>query len=57
VTTILRRHDVHSDGNLGPRTWREPSTEAMFWMLVAVYGTIILTPLAVIALYVIARVG
>jgi hypothetical protein len=48
---------VHSDGNLGPRTWREPSTEAMFWMLVAVYGTIILTPLAVIALYVIARAG
>jgi hypothetical protein len=48
---------VQIDGNLGPRSWKEPSTEALLWMLVAVYGTIILTPLAVIALYVIARVG
>jgi hypothetical protein len=48
---------VQIDGHLGPRTWREPSTEAMLWMLVAIYGTVILAPLAIVGLYVVARAG
>jgi hypothetical protein len=48
---------VQIDGNLGPRTWKDPSTEAMLWMLAAAYGSLILVPLAIVALYVIARAG
>jgi hypothetical protein len=45
VTTDFRRQDVQIDGHLGPRTW------------LAIYGTVILAPLAIVALYVAVRAG
>jgi hypothetical protein len=49
VTTVSQEADVQIDGHLGPRTW------------LAIYGTVILTvilaPLAIVAIYVAVRAG
>jgi hypothetical protein len=48
----------YADGHLGPRTWRDPKTGTMLWILALAYlGPTILIPLAIVGLYVIARAG
>jgi hypothetical protein len=46
---------VQIDGHLGPRTWRDPKTGTMLWVLLAAYAAPILIPLACVAAYVTAR--
>jgi hypothetical protein len=49
---------VQIDGHLTDRTWRDPKTGTMLWILAIAYlGPTILVPLAIVALYVIARAG
>jgi hypothetical protein len=49
-----RRHVVQIDGHLGPRTWRDPKTGTMLWMLLAAYAAPILAPLAMALAYALA---
>ena len=46
---------LYKDGHLGKVTWTEPSTEALLWMMAAIYAAPILVPLAIAAIYVAAR--
>ena len=39
------------DGHLGPRTWRDPKTGTMLWMLALAYLGPILVPFAMALLY------
>jgi hypothetical protein len=45
---------VQIDGHLGPRTWRDPKTGTMLWMLLAAYAAPILAPLAMALAYALA---
>jgi hypothetical protein len=58
VTTVSQEAGVQIDGHLTDRTWRDPKTGTMLWILAIAYlGPTILVPLAIVALYVIARAG
>jgi hypothetical protein len=54
VTTFCRRQDVQIDGHLGPRTWRDPKTGTMLWILALAYLGPILVPLAMALAYALA---
>jgi hypothetical protein len=51
VTTDFRRQDVN--GQLTDRTWRDPKTGTMLWMLAAIVA---LPPIAIVATVVLAYV-
>jgi hypothetical protein len=46
-----RRHDVQTDGHLGPVSWKDPKTGTMLWMLLATYLAPIFIPLLIALLY------
>lgn len=48
----------YADGNLGPRTWRDPKTGFLLWHLLAIFSAlVVLPPFLIAAIYVAARCG
>ncbi len=48
----------YADGNLGPRTWRDPKTGVLLWQLLAIFSAaVVLPPFLIAAIYVAARCG
>jgi hypothetical protein len=45
------------DGHLTDRTWRDPKTGMMLWVLLVICTAPILAPLIIVTLYVVARCG
>lgn len=50
-------HALYKDGHLGPRSWRDPKTGTLIWVVAAAYLAPILIPFAIVAIYVAARCG
>jgi hypothetical protein len=45
---------VRIDGNLGARSWKDPKTGTMLWVLALTYAAPILAPLAMALAYALA---